>query len=295
MERTKMNSKDKNEVIQRSIPIVAKLAEKFTSKESTSVSYDIARQLMNAVLYCIREGWENSKESNCKIKSQDISLDIEVFYQEGNRLVLEKVLKAKEIYNKMVPSFQSYGNRGYQETVIKGMREFFKYYDPEFNPQNHILTLDYPLIQGVTDLCGIDIIYQYLICVKLEQEFLNALPEDYIIEVLSLYHTEYESLFINISCIVLRNVLARMIVGKSITAKELDKNDYQTLEKSIKGMGRLELSNKLIYLATMLVEQGYSKNPLLAEYLKADVENFSFELVHALEHNNLEVVFVTGM
>lgn len=40
------------------LPVVAELAEKYTSKESTSLPYEKARQLMEAVLYCIREGEE---------------------------------------------------------------------------------------------------------------------------------------------------------------------------------------------------------------------------------------------
>ena len=37
------------------IPLVGYLAQKYTSGESTSVTYEKAEQLMEAVLYCIRE------------------------------------------------------------------------------------------------------------------------------------------------------------------------------------------------------------------------------------------------
>ncbi len=40
------------------VPIVGKLAEKYTAFESTSVSYEKAEQLMGAVLYCIHETWQ---------------------------------------------------------------------------------------------------------------------------------------------------------------------------------------------------------------------------------------------
>ena len=42
------------------VPIVGKLAEKYTSHESTSITYEKAEQLMGAVLYCIHELWESS-------------------------------------------------------------------------------------------------------------------------------------------------------------------------------------------------------------------------------------------
>ena len=37
------------------VPIVGKLAEKYTGHEHTSISYEKAEQLMEAVLYCICE------------------------------------------------------------------------------------------------------------------------------------------------------------------------------------------------------------------------------------------------
>ena len=37
------------------IPIVADLVKKYTGNESTSVTYEKAQQLMDAVIYCIKE------------------------------------------------------------------------------------------------------------------------------------------------------------------------------------------------------------------------------------------------
>ena len=35
------------------VPIVAKLTEQYTSKESSSIRFETARQLMEAAIYCI--------------------------------------------------------------------------------------------------------------------------------------------------------------------------------------------------------------------------------------------------
>ena len=37
------------------LPVMIKLAEKFTSKDSSSISYERAEYLMDAVIYCISE------------------------------------------------------------------------------------------------------------------------------------------------------------------------------------------------------------------------------------------------
>jgi hypothetical protein len=44
-----------NYEISELIPIVAELTDLYTSKESTSITYEKANQLMEAVLFCIQE------------------------------------------------------------------------------------------------------------------------------------------------------------------------------------------------------------------------------------------------
>lgn len=44
-----------NYTMEELVPIVGKLAEKYTTYESTSIAHEKAGQLMEAVLYCIRE------------------------------------------------------------------------------------------------------------------------------------------------------------------------------------------------------------------------------------------------
>ena len=46
-----MNEKEMMEAL----PIVAELSRKYTSGESTSVTYETANRLMGAVLYCVNE------------------------------------------------------------------------------------------------------------------------------------------------------------------------------------------------------------------------------------------------
>ena len=121
--------------------------------------------------------------------------------------VKEKAEKAEELYNEMLLNFCDYGNRCYHDTFVKGMPQFFLYYDSLYNPQNHILTLDYPVVGNVEKLCGIDLIYQYLMCIEIENEFLAGFEEDRIREILLNYHNNYEELISNVSEIILRHIL----------------------------------------------------------------------------------------
>jgi len=280
------------------IPIVAELTEKYTSKESTSVSYNTAKQLMNAVIYCMNEidlvnyELDSGAAKDMAVKDMTEQQDSKLAYRTGYELVVKKVFKTKALFEEMALDFNAYRNRAYYETVMKGMPAFFLYYDPKFNPQNHILTLDYPTIKSVQDSCGIDAIYEYLSYTKLEQELLKAFPEEYITTLLSFYHADYEELFINIGSIVLRNIIVCMILGKNITNHCFEKNDAVILKKYIESSSQEELEIKLCNLVKILVNQVYNHNEQLYEYLKEDVKDISFELINAVEHDCLDIMFL---
>ena len=121
------------------VPIVAGLTEKYTSKESSSITVETARQLMGAVLYCMEQEPETAAGNLSPVA---LELDPQETYERGCQIVLDKVKSCRKLWEDICRDFFSYGNRTYQETVIDGMREFFRWYDPKFCPQNEILTLD---------------------------------------------------------------------------------------------------------------------------------------------------------
>lgn len=198
------------------LPIVSELVRKYTSNESTSVSYEKARQLMRAVTFCIEEAEKTDTTELAALEQQSAK----ELYQRGYELVCKKTKKALELYHQIMEQFSSYRNQALYDTVVKGLPEFFRYYDPKFQPQNRILTLDYPTLRNVEDLEGIDAIYQYLIYIQKEQEFLAEFSEEYVEEALLDYHDNYEELFINIPSVVLRYNVKKKLGKETIRLKE---------------------------------------------------------------------------
>lgn len=272
------------------IPIVAELTEKYTSKESSSISYAKAQQLMGAVLYCIHEK-ERSSGSGAEILAANQKPDVKKLYQSGYGLVLQKVEQTKELFEHLIVDFRAYGNQNYYDTVVKGMPGFFKYYDAKFNPQDHILTLDYPTLLPVEPACGVDAIYQYLTYVKLEQTFFARFPDDYVQEVLAAYHHEYEMLYCNICNIVLRNVMGCMISEKKIAEYGFSEADYEKIQKFVTDGTKEEVKEKLLQLLRTFIKQVYQDDEALFRYLSADMTDFAVELRNAVEHECMETIF----
>lgn len=163
------------------VPIVGKLAEKYTAYESTSITYEKAEQLMGAVLYCIQE----LKEMDCNTPDLKEKMPAHRAYEIGAAYVKEKAEQALDLYNRIIPEFYHYENQCLYDTFVKGIPEFFKWYDVRFEPQNTILNLDYPVLKDISGYTGIDKIFEFIKCIQLEQQFLKRFPESYVIDILS--------------------------------------------------------------------------------------------------------------
>jgi len=156
------------------LPIVGKLAVKYTGNASTSISYERAEQLMEAVLYCIRE----AEQGEFSLTAAGQKTSAQQMYEAGVAAVERKVKEALKLYHQILPEFCSYEVRCLSDTFLEGLPRFFQRYDIKFAPQETILTLDYPVVKDLSGYRGIDKIYEYIQCIAREQEFLRAFPEN---------------------------------------------------------------------------------------------------------------------
>ena len=198
------------------LPIVARLTEAYTSKESSSITYEKARQFMDAVIYCIahceeenvlresgKDGKENEKESSKELVAFNSSvLSATEAYELGYQMVVEKVRQTIDKYNELMLYFDHYGNINYRDTVEKALPGFFMYYDAKYAPMEHIITMDYPVFGLDMELEGIDMIRQYLDAIIIEQQYLMQFDRNKIIKTLRAFHPRYEKEYFNLKEIV---------------------------------------------------------------------------------------------
>lgn len=265
------------------VPIVAKLAEGYTSKESTSITYERAQQLMEAVLYSIREA---EKAGQFSLIQKD-ELSTERMYAIGVKCVEDKTKEALDLYNGIMTHFSSYGNQCLYDTVVKGLPEFFKWYDCKYDPQNTILTLDYPILMDISEQTGIDKIYDFLFCIQLEQIFLNKFPPEYVMEILSKYDKQYKLMIENLCEIVLMNVISHMLAGKEISILDFEPEEYLKTQALIQTENLSDLREKLKNAVKVLVREYYENDEKLLEYLYKTVDNIAVRMKCAADYGNL--------
>ena len=158
------------------VEIVGELAARYAGYGNSSVTYEKASQLMEAVLFCINEA---EAGGNMLIAKE---IPARKAYEAGYEAVERKTRDALILYNEIMLDFDDYGAEFLKATLAKGMPEFFRRYDIRFNPQADLLPLDYVVLEDLSKLHGIDRIREYLNCIRIEQIFLRYYPRDYIVD-----------------------------------------------------------------------------------------------------------------
>ena len=265
------------------VPLVAELSEKYTSKESTSVSYETARQLMEAVMYCINE----CASDQTLVSSQKLSAA--EAYQYGYEALIEKVKRTQAAYNEMIVDFCGYGNQNYESTVEKAISGFFLYYDAQFAPQETIITMDYPTICPVSGKCGIDAVETYVKYITYEQKFLGAFQRQYVCEVLERDHSDFKNGYHNICRVILRHVLGHLLIRKGFREEEHEQ-DYEKLRDLVISSSGQQLRKVLTGLLEQLIVEKYHANMEMRDYLACDLDDLVVEMQNAVEHEVMQQV-----
>lgn len=269
------------------VDLVTWLAEKKYGHDSTSISYEAAESLMDAVMYCIR-AYEHAaygleKKQNATTREA---------YRIGYHLVQKQVLQVKALYEQQLSSFQDYGVACLHDTVLKGIPAFLQRYDVRFYPQNTLLTLDYPILQDLSGKTGVNAVLPYMQAIVLEQQFLSRFSRAYVEEVLSAYHCQYTLLIENICSILLGNIFGHLLLQKPLSQKGFCEQEYQQIGTEITNVTKEKLEQTLHLMLERLVKEWYEADGALQQYLERECSNLAVRIKTAAETNGLQKLFL---
>lgn len=270
------------------LPIVSELAQKYAGYESTSITYEKAQSLMEAVLFCLSE-YNGSAKDN--LVQKDISVKEQ--YNIGAKLLSEKVENIRKIFNEISFQFEDFGVKCLYDTVQKGIPQFLKWYDIKFCPQNTILTLDYPLLIDCSSLTGADAVYKYIWAIQTEQIFLGKFDRNYVMLVLEKYNSEYRDMIENICSIVLTNIIGHIAIKKPFNDIDFLYGEYLQLSKIFAGKSIPDIENVVKDLIKKIVSQFYENDMDMLEYLCYETNNIAVRIYTANQHEQLSKIFVS--
>lgn len=205
--------------------------DKFNGIDNSSISSDKAKVIMDSNIYTI--GLYLKKftpdESIEKLQKEPIIS----MYDKGRKEIDKKLFVCKILHQKVLKNMITTQNETYNDTIIKGIKGFFKIYDPDYNARDMKITADYPLYNNlIGKIEGVEFIEKYLESLYYENEFCKTIPN--VEETLQRYSKGYKNLIINIFSVTLMTTLEKMLPKKEVKTKEEVYADILTAYKKLK-------------------------------------------------------------
>lgn len=269
------------------MPVVSELAQKYTGCDHSSVTYEKAQMLMEAVLYCINE--DGRQEGNALAAKR---IPAREAYENGRKIVKEKLMELRTLYHALIPDFRDYGSMCLKDTVRKGIPAFLERYDFKYAPQETLLTLDYPALRNYGALSGVDLVLCYLRDIRLEQHFLSKMEDMYIVKVLRNYQRDYEYLPVNICGIVLQNMAGHIILDKPLAGQGFGREELESLEEILSDKTEEQIRAYLLKALERLVAEYYDNDDRLLAYLVGGLSDIVTRIRHNAENHCLGQLFV---
>jgi hypothetical protein len=287
-------NQDKVQQIQLELlELLSKQVMKYNSGESSSVMAEKATQILNSIYYSMGI-YLKTLDINKQIEK--INKDrVEQIYQQGIDRMKVKVLEAKRLLDSIQNDAIITINKAYQDTLFSGLPAFFRDYDLKFAAQMDAGSIDYPLLNDITSICGIEYIMEYLIRFNYESTFLKAFDVGIIEKLLRGYSKDYSDLLLNISNIVLTNALGLIILEKEFLGLNILEEDRIHLKKRWDKKKEKEINQDLMKAYDVLCLKLGLNDLKQISYLKGMIHPLSSCIVNNLEINHLDTIFITQL
>jgi hypothetical protein len=171
------------------------------------------------------------------------------------------------------------------------MPEFFVWYDMKFKPQDHLLTLDYPLLNGNPDLCGVDLILEYLKKIQIEKAFLDCFDKKAVISLLEKIIPDYRALYLDNICYpVMLNAVGCFISGASVEKLKLNHADCDEIYFYFKDESIEKIETKI----TQIIKIMLKRKPESALYFAEASNSYAVRIWNGIQNGSLRNFLVVS-
>ncbi|KJR49458.1 hypothetical protein UF75_0012 [Desulfosporosinus sp. I2] len=215
------------------LQLLAEKAEGYNKGESSSIRVEVAQTIMASNLYTVGvylKSLPDILSALDSVKEESISK----LYQQGRKIINTKLNVAKHLFQLVCQTKIQTPNYTYNATIEEGIRSFFKQYNPDYEAHETSASIDYQLMNPVTDSAGVEYITLYLQNLYMENLFCSKFDANIIDEVMCGYDETYKDLLVNVFGQVLQNALGCTVLNTDILSLSLALSDIKKIRSTLK-------------------------------------------------------------
>lgn len=277
---------DVERVQMRCLPLIAKLAERYTEGKSSSIRVEKAQDILLSVLFITGLALKTFPSPEDALEAL-MHTDLEELWEKGLVRAHRKLFYCRHLQKRILEGLLDTPNEFYRPTVEEGIDGFFKCYDPELSAQEIHITADYPSCLGRPELGGVEFIEQYLRQIDAENAFCSCFRPLDIHRLLTALTPDYPGIPLNLFEPVLLSALGLVLTGHCPEKLNLSWRDTEKLYACFQGGVAEGLEEALDTLS------GRMNIPRKSEsYARLCLPGLSVYVKNALENRTLDKVFI---
>lgn len=264
--------------------------KKYNLLSSSSIMVEKADMIMKSNMYTI--GLRLKQYTPDKAIKLLEKSDICELYEEGRRILINKIKVSKLLYRRLINNMLETSNEIYNATIIGGISGFFKLYDLEYNAAEINITADYPLYNNlIGKYIGIEFIEKYIESIYIENEFCRMFDMAKIESLLTTFSLNASILIINISSIVLTECLGCVLVDKNIENLSVSRDDINLIYELFSGKSKEEIYT----LISDTFEKINFSTKAVKCYFKNGLDSIKYEIYNRYKIKKLDKIFITQL
>ena len=271
------------------IAFLAQKIERFNDGASSSIRIEKAQDIMDSNMFTIGLGlkvYQNPDDALAAIQNEQIA----ELYQKGRKRIGIMTASAKATHFRILKQLADTENVFYRETIVGGIKGFFKLYSPDYSAHEIHITADYPVYNTMPKLAGIEFIHAYLNALYQENKFcLNFSPGD-IHHLLCGYEEGYPELLMNIYEPVLTAAIGCVLAGTDARMLDISEDGAEYLDRFFAGKTKTGILAAVQDAARELKRMfGFSHG--LESYIQKSLHLIADRIENAMREQSLGHVF----
>lgn len=247
------------------------LIMKYTKGESSSVQAETAQRLLESILYAIDARtilFADPAEAVVII----IKHGVNAIYNQGFQLVTASTESSRALYLNLKAHKLGVGTHAYNLTIEGGLAGFFADYDPRFQAQDTVASIDYPLLFDDMSITGIFYIEQYLKKLAMENCFCQLFSTASAAKLLErygqVYAIDYRETLLNLFEVLLTNAIFAVLAGSKPLELNISPTQFDLLRQRLID-SPLEDCSRLIKAALEALIAAIPRPPIgLSDYMR---------------------------
>lgn len=273
------------------VELLTKQVERYTNDESSSVPIETAQQLLQSITYCLGAYLKVIPDMEQRVNLLKTEAISGLFYK-GMEEIVSKVKEAQTLLLKLQKDKIKLELYAYTDTLLTGLPLFFHDYNIEFAAFDLPGSIDYPLCNDISNLLGIEYIYEYLNRINLEHNYIKLYAEDEVARLLQAYHTDSKQLLVNIFELVFINSLGVKLTGGYKNSLNITKEDRDWIGNKLLSWKVEEIQSELSSLVLELSNE-YQIPKEITDYMNTCLPSIAVRIKNALITDTLDHVFLT--